>query len=167
MIRLRRRALLVALAVLVALAAGCGVRPSGVITGGPAPVGPARGTGLFFVSEQRLTLVLRPVPPPGSVDKALALLFAGPDPAEQKQGYTSEIPADVGLGSLSTPGGAGTTVTLTGGVTALSATAVDQIVCTVRYAAPESMPTAVTLAGPDGSRGPLTCAHPVVVPFER
>jgi hypothetical protein len=160
----RRRALLAALALLVALAAGCGVRPSVVITGGAAPVGPARGVGLFFVADHRLVLVLRPTMPAGAIDNALALLLAGPDPTEQKLGYRTEIPADAGPAETTSSDPSGTRVQLSGGVTALSPTAVDQIVCTVRNAIPDGGPTdgaaVVTLVGPDGSRGPLTCSPP-------
>ncbi|TYB93508.1 hypothetical protein FXF53_27980 [Micromonospora sp. WP24] len=162
----RRRALLVALS-LLALVAGCGVRPSDVITGGPAPMGPARGTGLFFVTKQGLTLVLRPDAPPGSVDDALAQLLAGPDPVEQSQGYRSAIPVEAGIRTTTTIAPSGTTVWLKSAVGALPETAVDQIVCTARYAAPDGAPATVTLAGLDGSRGPLTCAHPAVVALDR
>ncbi|TDC30702.1 hypothetical protein E1211_23745 [Micromonospora sp. 15K316] len=161
-----RRALLVALSVL-ALVAGCGVRPSAVITGGPAPVGPAHGTGLFFVTKRGLTLVLRPEVPSGSIDDALALLFAGPDPVEQLQGYRSEIPPDVRARTVTVTGAWGTTVRIKGDVGTLPDAAVDQIVCTARYAAPGGTPAAVTLAGLDGSRGPLTCGHPAVAALDR
>ncbi|MFC6016244.1 hypothetical protein ACFP2T_08545 [Plantactinospora solaniradicis] len=159
----RRRALPAALALLMILAAGCGVRPTGVITGGPAPEGPARSVTLFFVTDHHLALVLRPNTPTASIDDTLALLLAGPDPTERTLGYSTEIPADAGPAET-TSGPSGTTVNLSGGVTALSPTAVDQIVCTVRNAMPDGEPTdgsaMVTLSGPDGSRGPLTCSPP-------
>ena len=44
-----RRHLLVGTALVVLLTAGCGVRPSGVITGGPAPTDQARGVTLYFL----------------------------------------------------------------------------------------------------------------------
>ncbi|MGI5152798.1 hypothetical protein ACQEVC_41540 [Plantactinospora sp. CA-294935] len=151
---------LAAVALLTVLAAGCGVRPTEVITGGPAPPGPAQGVGLFFVAEHRVTLVLRPSTPPGSVDGALALLLAGPDPTEREQGYTTEIPSDAAPATVTASDPSGTTVKLGTDVTTLSATAVDQIVCTVRYALPDGRPTdrtLVTLTGPDGSRGSRGC----------
>ncbi|MEN3609836.1 hypothetical protein AAH979_09830 [Plantactinospora sp. ZYX-F-223] len=157
------RVAVAALALLTALAAGCGVRPSAVITGGAAPPGPAQGVGLFFVAEHRVTLVLRPSTPPGSVDGALALLLAGPDPTERELGYTTEIPSGAAPATVAASDPSGTTVRLGTDVTALSATAVDQIVCTVRYALPDGEPTdrtLVTLTGPDGSRGPRGCDPP-------
>ncbi|AVT31713.1 hypothetical protein C6361_22065 [Plantactinospora sp. BC1] len=159
---LRRRVALAAVALLAVLAAGCGVRPSVVITGGPAPVGRVQGVGLYFVAEQRVTLVLRPSTPPGSVDAALALLLAGPDPRERQRGYRSEIPAGAGP-AVTTSDRSGTTVSLGTDVTSLSARAVDQLVCTVRYALPADRPaerSMVTLTGPDGSRGPYGCDPP-------
>ncbi|MBE1491433.1 GerMN domain-containing protein [Plantactinospora soyae] len=157
---IRRRGWFVVVALLMALVAGCGVRPTGVITGGAAPVGPARGVPLFFVADQHLALVLRPTTPVDSVDDVLALLLAGPDPTERELGYGTEIPADAGRPTTTTSDPSGTTVKLSGDVLALSPTAVDQIVCTVRDAMPTGGPARVTLAGPDGSREPLTCSLP-------
>ncbi|GAB3974374.1 hypothetical protein GCM10027615_39740 [Plantactinospora veratri] len=124
--------------------------------------GAGAGVGVFFVAEQRVTLVLRPSTPPGSVDDALALLLAGPDRRERQQGYRTEIPTDAEP-AVTTSDPSGTTVKLGTDVTALSATAVDQIVCTVRYALPDDRPagrSVVTLTGPDGSRGPYRCDPP-------
>ncbi|MBF9127897.1 hypothetical protein I0C86_02620, partial [Plantactinospora sp. S1510] len=161
--RARRCALPAAIALLLAVATGCGVRPSAVITGGAAPVGPAQGVSLFFVADHHLVPVLRPTNPAGSIDNALALLLAGPDPTERTLGYSTEIPADTGPAET-TSDPSGTTVRLPGGVTALSPTAVDQIVCTVRTTVPDGgtadTSAVVTLTGPDGSRGPLTCSQP-------
>ncbi|MFY1691273.1 GerMN domain-containing protein [Plantactinospora sp. WMMB782] len=153
----RRRSAVAGIA-LLAILAGCGVRPTGVITGGPAPSVPDHGIGLFFVVEHRITLLLRPATPPGTVDDVLALLLAGPDRTEQEQGYRTEIPADTGLAAATTSDPSGTTVRLDTDVTALSAPAVDQIVCTVLYALPGAGPAdrtdLVILSGPDGRRAP-------------
>ncbi|MEQ4304010.1 hypothetical protein ABNF97_21955 [Plantactinospora sp. B6F1] len=154
---------LVAVALLSTLVAGCGVRPSVVISGNPAPVGPVRGVGLFFVAEDRLALVLRPSTPPDSVASTLALLLAGPSPTEREQGYRTELPADAGPATVTRSDRSGTTVRLGTDVTGLSAAAVDQIVCTVRYALPVGGPVdrsfiTVTVTGPDGSRESRGCA---------
>jgi len=58
----------------VVLTAGCGVRPSGVITGGPAPTRPAEGAALYFLAKSSLTPALRPTRQPLSPTQTLALL---------------------------------------------------------------------------------------------
>ena len=72
------RALLAGGLLLTLLAAGCGVRPSAVITGRPPVSGPARGTGLYLLAQGELVLVLRPVNTDPSPAAALPLLAAGP-----------------------------------------------------------------------------------------
>jgi sporulation and spore germination protein len=160
----RARVVLIAVLTAVlaaALTAGCGVRPSGVIIGGPAPTKqvmdgspPLWGATLYFVAGPALTTVDRPTRqrlPPAQV---LALLQAGPDGDERAAGLTSEVPA--GLDAVAVTAGAGTVeVVVSADVTALSATAVDQIVCTVRDALPT--PSPVTLTSGTASRGPRTC----------
>ncbi|HEX6340349.1 hypothetical protein [Umezawaea sp.] len=122
----------------VLLVAGCGVRPSGVIVGGPAPTA-AAVISVYFVSGGRVA----PVPRPGSAS-ALAQLAVGPTTAEREQGYATEVPAGAVLDA------AGSTVTVSVDVTSLSANAVDQIVCTTAAGS-------VTLVGGGQSRGPLAC----------
>jgi hypothetical protein len=134
-----RRAALVAAVLLVA---GCGVRPSGVILGGPAPT-VASAAQLYLVFGGRITPVLRPNPP--SAD-ALTLLAAGPTTAERNQGYTTEVPVGIALDAT------GSTVAVSVDVTTLSPNAFDQIVCT---ASPGSTPVVVTGGGQ--SRGPRSC----------
>jgi hypothetical protein len=130
------------LLVIVLLVAGCGVRPSSVVEGGPAPT-VAAGATLFLVSGGHVTPVLRPKPDSSDL---LALLAAGPTAVERDQGYTSEVPAGVALSA------AASEVSVSVDVRSLSALAVDQIVCT---AAPDSTP--VTLVGGGASRGPQVC----------
>ncbi len=76
------------------LAAGCGVRPSPVITGRSAVSGPAQGIWLYLVAQGELVLVLRPVNhgPADPPSEALARLAAGPQQNERAQGLTSEVP---------------------------------------------------------------------------
>ncbi|HWO58899.1 MAG TPA: hypothetical protein VNO31_02495 [Umezawaea sp.] len=126
-----------ALAALLLLTA-CGVRPSDVILGGPAPTATSV-VPVYWVSDGRVTPVLRPDFGPG-----LALLATGPTPTEAEQGYTTEVPAATVFGT------AGSTVTVSVDVTTLSTNAVDQIVCTAATGD-------VTLVGGGQTRGPLTC----------
>jgi hypothetical protein len=155
------------------LTAGCGVRPSGVITGGAAPtwpgkVGPPRSAPpdavrLYLIANGGLTWVLRPTGHPLSPTETLALLAGGPDAAERASGFTSEVPSDAApIGVTSGP--SGLTVTLARDVSTLSATAVEQIVCTAQTAqtAPATggeaaAPAPVTVLGQGRRRGPDAC----------
>jgi hypothetical protein len=154
-------ALLTALLTAV-VSAGCGVRPSGVITGGPAPTkqmvdgrAPAWGSTLYFVAGSALAPVVRPTRqrlPPAQV---LALLQDGPDGDERAAALTSEVPAGLAPVAVTADAAGNVEVLVAADVTALSATAVDQIVCTVRDALPT--PAAVTVSSGTASRGPRTC----------
>jgi hypothetical protein len=156
--------LLAGLVLFAVLAAGCGVRASGVITGGPAPTGPADGVELYLVSNTRLTPVLRATRGQLSPIETLTLLMGGPNSDEQAQGFTTRIPPGTGVLKV-VPDPSGVLVMMSADVSALSATAVDQIVCTVSATsmlavrAPGSGPFTVTLLGVQGAqaRGPGTC----------
>ncbi|MFI6265392.1 hypothetical protein [Micromonospora sp. NPDC051006] len=157
------RALLAGGALLALLTAGCGVRPSGVINGGPAPVGQSTGVGIYLVRHGELELTMRQSAARPAPAETLKLLVAGPDEAERDQGLTSEVPAGLLPVSTVTPttDPPGLALTMSGAVTTLSATAVDQIVCTVTDAVAASgqgaVYSSVTLIGPDGTRGPRPC----------
>lgn len=142
---------------LVSTVAGCGVRPSAVITGAPAPAGPANAAVLYFLSGGQPVRVLRPLagesPPASPVD----LLAAGPDETERERQYTTEVPPGTAVLDQ-TPASNGVTVTLSIGVAALSARAVDQIVCTARDSLGGS--AQITLRGGGSVRGPLSCPLP-------
>ncbi|MEU8284979.1 hypothetical protein AB0C01_11645 [Micromonospora sp. NPDC048905] len=159
-----RRALLAGGVVLTLLATGgCGVRPSGVITGRPAVSGPSRGVGLYLLAQGELVLALRPASADASPANALTLLAAGPDENERKQGFTSEVPA--GLDPVTLTSGTNRsddlTVRTAGAARSLSSRAADQIICTVADAAAQSglaeNSTPVTIVGSDGARPPRPC----------
>ncbi len=141
---------------LVSVVAGCGVRPSAVITGAPAPAGPANAAVLYFLSGGQPVRVLRPLAdesPPVSLD----LLAAGPDESERERRYTTEVPSGTTVLDQ-TPAPNGVTVTLSIDVAGLSARAVDQIVCTARDSLGGS--AQITLRGGGSVRGPLSCPLP-------
>ncbi|RSN28912.1 hypothetical protein DMC61_20495 [Amycolatopsis sp. WAC 04169] len=141
---------------LVSVVAGCGVRPSAVITGAPAPAGPANAAVLYFLSGGQPVRVLRPLAdesPPVSLD----LLAAGPDESERERQYTTEVPSGTTVLDQ-TPAPNGVTVTLSIDVAGLSARAVDQIVCTARDSLGGS--AQITLRGGGSVRGPLSCPLP-------
>ncbi|MCZ7374829.1 hypothetical protein [Micromonospora sp. WMMC250] len=172
---------LVAGGLLVAvLTAGCGVRPSAVITGRAAVSGPTEGIGVYLLAQGDLALVLRqpkatqagavpavtcsPSSPGGSPcqpAQALALLAAGPSEEERAGGLTSEVPAGLGPFTVTGTQRSDLTVTTTGAVGPLTADAVDQIVCTVTDTATQvglvRGPARVSVVGPDGARPPRRC----------
>jgi hypothetical protein len=96
------------------------------------------------VFDHKVTAVVRA----GTADP-LTLLANGPDDNERAQGFTTEIPPDAGPIQLTQSG-----VTLSSNVSALSTTAVNQIVCTVTNGPGVA---AVTLAGRGQNRGPEHC----------
>jgi hypothetical protein len=161
-----RRHLLAWVVLIAVLSAGCGVRPSGVITGGPAPTGPAlgrpgsapgpaQGTALYFLADSSLTLVLRPARQRLSPTQTLALLQDGPNGDERAENVTSEVPTGLDPVTVTTDASGNVEVVVSADVTTLSATAVDQIVCTVRDALSTTAP--ITLTSDATTRGPRIC----------
>jgi hypothetical protein len=136
-------------AVVLVLVTGCGVRPGGVVVGGPAPT-VASATVLYLVAEGRVT----PVPRPGGTADALTLLAAGPTAVERERGLTTEVPAGIAFSGIAFSGQVAD-VTVSVDVTTLSPNAFDQIVCTT-----SSGTTPVTVVGGGQSRGPRTCPAP-------
>ena len=157
-----RRHLLACLALVAVLTAGCGVRPSGVITGGPAPTERARGVTLYFLAGSSLTRVLRHARQPATPTQVLGLLQRGPDGAERAAHLTSDVPAGLGPVGVTTAASGAVDVVVTADVTRLPAPAVDQIVCTVRDALSSAGP--ITLRSATGTRGPRRCPAPDQAP---
>ncbi|MCI2423366.1 hypothetical protein MOQ72_38700 [Saccharopolyspora sp. K220] len=145
---------LLAGAALLAVSAGCGVRPSAAIPGAPAPAERPDGVGFYLVLNGKLMPVLRPT----GQQSALALLAAGPNAEERAQGFTTEIPPDAAPIELAHDSPS-MVVTLSTDVAGLSTMAVDQIVCTAIIDTPgrASGLGSVTLVGHGRSRGPQTC----------
>jgi len=149
---------LVLLVVLLVALAGCGVRPSGVITGGDPPSGPveqATTITLYLVKNDRLSSVLRPGGPLSRAD-TLALLAAGPTPGERAQGFGTDVPPTAGPFSVTAKPSRQLVVTVAIPAPELSALAVDQIVCTAAATSPQS-PAAVTVVAGGQALGPRTC----------
>jgi hypothetical protein len=150
-----RRHLLACVALIAVLGAGCGVRPSGVITGGPAPTEQVRGVALYFLADSTLTPVLRSARQGLSPTQTLVLLAHGPDGDERAANLTSEVPAGLDPVTVTTDGSGSVDVVVSADVTTLSTKAVDQIVCTVRDAMPTAAP--ITITSGAATRGPWTC----------
>ena len=161
------RRLLLTLVVLIAVT-GCGVRPSGVITGGPAPTGRAiggfdvpllpgrpEGAVLYFLDGPAPTPVFRPARRHLSPTQTLALLQSGLDADERAANLRSEVPAGLDPVSVTIAAAGDVDVVVSADVSALSAAAVDQIVCTVGEALSTTAP--VTLTSAAATRGPRAC----------
>jgi hypothetical protein len=119
------------LALLVALTA-CGIRPTDPIPGLEAPSGPVENTSpsLFWVSPGGgVVPVGRPEGSLSGFD-VVALLAQGPTNAEQVRGLTTEVPLDAAPATLDRVAN-GLDVTISSDVSLLSASAVQQIVCTL------------------------------------
>lgn len=140
------------------LGAGCGVRPSGVIRGGPAPTAPVEGANLYFVADSSLRLVRRSTRQHLSPTQTLALLQDGPDREERAANLTSEIPTGLDPVTVSIDASGNVGVVVSADVTTLSAMAIDQIVCTVRDTLSTTAP--ITLTSEGAARGPRICPLP-------
>jgi hypothetical protein len=151
------RVLAAGLVSLVAVA-GCGVRPSGVITGADPPSGavaPTTAITIYLVTNGRLSAVARPG---GRLSQAdtLALLAAGPTTGEQAQGLTTDVPPEAVPFSVTANPAGRLVVTLSAPASELSTLAVEQIVCTAAATVPESH-AQVTVVGAGQGVDPRNC----------
>ncbi|MFF1837747.1 hypothetical protein ACFVXE_26590 [Streptomyces sp. NPDC058231] len=145
------------------LAAGCGIRASGVVeVGDPATVdvapGPRTGVLLYFIGpaspDAPLPVARQVVAKPGDT---LTLLFDGPSKAERAAGMRTELPDVPGQAKWSI-GQDGVSVRLGSPVTGLSELARQQLICTAAHTGGAGPGAAVTVSGTDGSIGPARCA---------
>jgi hypothetical protein len=150
-----RRHLLAWVVLIAVLGAGCGVRPSGVITGRPAPTGAAEGANLYLLADSSLRLVRRPTRQHLSPTQTLALLQDGPNRDERAENLTSEVPTGLDPVTITIDASGNVDVVVSADVTRLSTTAFDQIVCTVRDALSTTAP--VTITSDAATRGPRIC----------
>lgn len=150
---------LVLLAVLLACV-GCGVQPSGVIPGDPAPTGPVNGVTLYFVHNGEVVPTLR------ATDTALnptetmnLLLTGGVDEQESASGLTTDLPPGAGPATL-TNDATGATLTIAVDPGPLRPAAKDQLVCTAQSALAQGFTTTTTvglvIVGPDARIGPMS-----------
>lgn len=120
------------LALLVlALLTACGIRPTDPIPGLEAPSGPVENTSpsVYWVSSGKAVPVNRPQGSLSGYD-VISLLAQGPNAAEQKSGFTTEVPFDAAPATVDRVAN-GLDVTISSDVSQLSPTAVQQIVCTL------------------------------------
>jgi len=119
------------LVLLLVVLTGCGVRPTGIVWAGRAPVGLAKGPLLYFYRGGVLTPVQRMTGSAGTAEEAVRLLVQGPTAEEWSAGFATRLPALAADSvSVSDPVDGVITITLqvisAGGVLP----GLDQLVCT-------------------------------------
>ncbi|MFE1177386.1 GerMN domain-containing protein [Streptomyces sp. NPDC058773] len=147
--------------VLALLGAGCGVQPTGVMSGGRAPSGISQGMRVYFASDRGLRGAPRPDVTIDQLEDVLKLLMAGPTAQERAAGLTNlvqpaaglRVTAHLGQVTVHTPG-------RYAGSPRQQATG--QLVCTLARAEvlvhgtrPDKVQ--VTVVGQDGPAGPYQC----------
>ncbi|MEV7616354.1 hypothetical protein [Streptomyces sp. NPDC089799] len=162
---------LVPLVLLALLAAGCGVKPTGIIESGrPASMAVAgegeRSSMIYLIGPTGLlTPVQRHNYPPYSAPDLLRLLADGPTQDERKAGLRSNLPVIPDPKQRARPavveypeGRDGPTrVTLAYRVADLTAAARRQLVCTTAFATSRSGHAQVILTGPDTTLPATSC----------
>lgn len=86
------------------LLAGCGVRPTGVVSAGEAPTATATSlpkAQVYFFRGGALEPVERSVPP-WDIQAVFEALQAGPTPQERERGLRTRLPADVTIHAVGT-----------------------------------------------------------------
>ncbi|WP_328382259.1 hypothetical protein OHS81_03330 [Streptomyces sp. NBC_00400] len=146
---------------LVLVAAGCGIRPTGVTDGGTAPSGISTGMRVYFASDTGLRGVARPGIKVDDFNVAYKLLLVGPNAQERADGLTTlltgerwqTVTSHRGNVTIDAPGYSadGPQDQITG-----------QLVCTFARAEvlihgtrPDKVQ--VTIVGRDGRAGPYQC----------
>ncbi len=141
---------LVAAALVLLFAVACGVTPesspspldTALVNQPPAAPGSGGGTALYFVREDRLDPVARPVPPD---DRArLTALLAGVSEPEAAAGLRTAVPSTIALRDVRRSGSS-VTVDLTGGLGDVSADEQTLALAQIVFTATEYGPTAVRL----------------------
>lgn len=149
---------LVLLAVLLACV-GCGVQPSGVIPGDPAPTGPVNGVTLYFVRNGAVVPTLRATDTALTPTEAMNLLLTGGvDDQEAAIGLRTDLPPGVGPATLTTDA-TGATLTIAVDPGPLPPAAKNQLVCTAQSVLAQESPAAALslfIAGPDERIGPMS-----------
>lgn len=154
-----RRWLLVLAALACVACVGCGVRPSGAISGLPAPTGPVNGVTLFLIRDDQLVPVLRATTTQLTPVEALTVLADGPTSAETAAALRTEVPTSV-LPVNITNDATGVTIVVSVDPDQLSTMAIDQLACTAMTADVHGqalMTGTFVMTGEGHTIGPLAC----------
>ncbi|WP_414506617.1 hypothetical protein [Streptomyces sp. NEAU-L66] len=90
--------------VLALVTTGCGIRPTGVTSGGTAPSGISNNMRIYFASDSGLRGVPRPGRKVEDFNVAYRLLLDGPTPEERGDGLASLVTPDKWLSVTSRHG---------------------------------------------------------------
>lgn len=142
----------------VLLVSACGVKPTGVVTAGPAPTlrnpgSPGRDAEviLYFVINGRPVPVTRPIGGAVGVEAALTMLLDGPTEAERSDGYVTALPRRAG--SVTLEPGPPATITVSFPLKPIAGVGVNQLVCTAFAALAadgrHSVDGTIAVSGPD------------------
>ncbi|MFD7643383.1 GerMN domain-containing protein [Kitasatospora sp. NPDC059795] len=124
---------------------GCAIGSTGPVLAGQAATGVRPGTRLYFVDRGGIRLALRDDTRREELQAALDSLVAGPDPAERRDGLSTELPAGGRVRATVTPGAV--TLRLSWPTAALSAPAIQQLVCTAEDAPTDGPAPKVAIVG--------------------
>ncbi|WP_274910738.1 hypothetical protein [Streptomyces sp. WZ-12] len=146
---------------LALLAAGCGIRPTGVTDGGAAPSGVPQGMRIYFASDDGPRAVSRPGITLTGLNDAFKLLAVGPTAQERAGGLANLVPTGTRFTATASHG----TVTINA-PDHLGASPQDpatgQLVCTLARAeallhGTPSDTVPVTIVSKAGRAGPYQC----------
>ncbi|MFJ4094288.1 GerMN domain-containing protein [Kitasatospora sp. NPDC089913] len=141
-----------AAAALLLAVAGCSVTGTGAVRSGLPATGVQPGTRLYFPGPEGLRPVVRADSPREDLQQTLDTLLAGPDPAEQRAGLYTALPAGGRVEAVGSPGTV--TLRLSWSTAALTTTAVQQLVCTAEDAPTAGPPPQVAVLSSDAP-GPV------------
>ncbi|MEV7040341.1 hypothetical protein [Amycolatopsis sp. NPDC051061] len=151
--------------VVLVLVSACGVKPTGVVSAGPAPTlrnpdGSGRGAEatLYFVIDGRVAPVTRSTGSVG-VETALSMLLAGPTAGEAADGYVTALPARSGPIVLAP--GSPPAITFSFPLKPIGSVGINQLVCTAFAAlaaqSSDAVDGTISLAGTDVQLPYQTC----------
>lgn len=152
--------------VVVLLVSACGVKPTGVVSAGPAPTlrnpgSSGRGTDaiLYFIIDGRVAPVTRSTGTTVGVETALSMLLAGPSTDEAADGYVTNLPYRTGPIELAP--GPKATITFAFPLKPITSAGINQLVCTAFAALAAqggySVDGTIALVGPDVQLPYQTC----------
>ncbi|MFE7524826.1 GerMN domain-containing protein [Kitasatospora sp. NPDC057542] len=140
-----------AAAAVLLLACGCSISTTGPVRSGQPATGVQPGTRLYFLDQHGIHLTIRPDAQREDLQQTLDALAAGPDPAEQRSGLYSDLPASGRVQATVTPGTV--TLRLSWSAASLSTTAIQQLVCTTEDAPTTGPVPKVTIVSSDAPSG--------------
>ncbi|MEU5263501.1 hypothetical protein [Amycolatopsis sp. NPDC021455] len=150
----------------VLLVSACGIKPTPVVSAGPAPTlrspasdGQSTGVILYFLVDGRLTPVVRPANRTVTVEETLTMLLDGPTVDEHAEGYRTMLPVRTGPVTVTVSPGRPPTISLPFPLRPITGVALNQLACTAS--------AALAVQGGSGVDGTVSFAGPdVLLPYQ-